>query len=327
MTDYLYYCRDIRKELLKLDKNIDVGNHFMIPIKNERLSVHGLHERSFFQVQYALQNTLRNYSVTTSNSQIKVTKKFVDRTYGKRGDLGVLLVTNGKTNLNRLLTCVLSDNTISKKIYVCGPDHIRSVLPKNCSFIADDGLNLSQKKLRLIEMSVEETLLILHDHVVLKKNFFKYLPLTGTWDVYSCKRLSSDSLDQEIEGHGSFINYDGNVEGISWKPKNRSFNGDIDYSSIFINGGFMCLRRSILHYVTWPEHLGWGAMEDLHLSRELVLNGACFYYDDQNSFYASSKRLGKRRPLLRKISFLKKLKYLWFIVMNLKRYHRLKFDD
>ena len=327
MFQHLYYCRNIREELLKLDKKLEVGSHFVVPIKNDHLNVHGLHQRSFFQLQYALQNTLRNYSIKRSDNQLTLTKRFVDRTYGIRGDLGVLLVTNGNTDFNELLNCVLSDKTTSKKIYVCGPERIRADLPKVCSFIAEDGLNLSQKKLRLIEMSVEETLLILHDHVVLKKNFLQRLPLTGPWDVYSCKRFSSESLDKEIEGHGSYINYDGSVEGISWKPKNRLFDGNIDYSSTFINGGFICIRRSILKYVNWPEHLGWGAMEDLHLSRELVLNGACFYYDDQNAFFANSKRLGKRRPFLRRLSFLKKLKFFWFAVLNLINYRRLKFDD
>ena len=66
----------------------------------------------------------------------------------------------------------------------------------------------------------------------------------------------------------------------------------------------MCFRRSIIKHINWPLHLGWGSMEDIHLSRELILNGAAFYYDNQNRFYASSKRLGKKNRLGR-FSFLK----------------------
>ena len=103
MYEYLYQCRHLRSELLKLDKQLRVGECFVVPIKNDDLSSHGVHQRSFSQLKYALQNVLRNFDLQISCNELTMTKCYVERTYEGSGDIGILIVTDGRNDLQYLL--------------------------------------------------------------------------------------------------------------------------------------------------------------------------------------------------------------------------------
>lgn len=327
--EFLYTCRNIRRELLKLDKSLAVGEGLSLPLKNNHLTVHGVRERSLHQILYTFQNTLRNVKCEIGENTVTFKKFSEDRRYDEIPSIGVLVVTAGKgvTKIKELLHLVSHQTLKHVNIYICGPHELSSEFPSAEKFLDDTGLNLSQKKCKLIEESNEDIALLIHDHISLHREFFERLVLDRFWDVYSCQRFSDNDRSLSAPAHGSYINFFGSMEGVSWRPRNQEFDGRVDYDRTFINGGFICVKRTVLRRINWPNHLGWGAMEDIHLSRELILQGAAFFYDNENWFFGSSARLGKRRRFSSLVRTLKIVRFLPNIFLNLAKYGRVKFDD
>lgn len=289
--------KNIRSELLIIDKFLKVGDEFKVLKNNDLSTTHGNRSRSNMQIKNAIFNTLRNIELINEDDKFfHFSKNKVYRNYNNSLTLGI--ITNGE-----------KDDVISKQIriaakyveeiIICGDTSVKNNKLKIISYNkknSDIRIPISTKKELIIQDSNSEFILLIHDHVYLDDDFFQsFFKQEKLYDVYSCNRYSIDDYPKKISSHGDVFDFYGSMDAYSFVKKNRENITKRINENTCVNGAFICVRKCCIDDIKWPSHLQWGDMEDIYISKALHLNGCILYFDKLNRFFASSQRTGKSK--------------------------------
>jgi hypothetical protein len=293
--------KNIRTRLLEIDRSISIGDEFAVKKADEGLRGHGKNKRTHYQIKYAVFNTLRNVVLSKETKDAMVFEKVSNtRSYIKTLSVGIVTQNTNDSNIKNNIT-VASKHC--DRIIICSEaddGNIKSCPKVKSLIFIDDCIDvrvkISTKKKLILEENNSEFILLIHDHVMLTDSFFcNFFKSDCLFDLYSCNRYSAEDYPNEVSAHGDIFKYRGGVESISNYYKNANYDSLDSFYELVANGAFLLLRSSFLSRFTWPEHLQWGDMEDIHLSRQIYLEGGVFYFDNSNKFYASSRRMGRSR--------------------------------
>ena len=198
------------------------------------------------------------------------------------------IITNGKKNdcVEKQIQSIKSQKILNYEIIVCGNYMKRK--EKNFKYVFfekyDTGWITGQKN-ELVKNAKYENLVVLHDRIVLDKDWYKEIKKYGNYfEVLSCKVHN----DQE-ERCGDWITY-GNIFGMFGKI------GMLDYKDWdkngYIDGALYILKKSVWKKVKWDETLYWNQGEDAKLSSDWYENGIVTRFNPFSSCLTLSWRHG-----------------------------------
>lgn len=188
------------------------------------------------------------------------------------------LITNGlrPTQVRRFVDSVANirgiDN-IAWSIAICGPADCRyqtEALSNRIRYIEEPSLHtakgwITRKKNLIVETSTSENLLVAHDRYEIPENFldamFEYGPDFSV--------LVPAQVDQNGKRFPDWVSIGSQW---SWAPCGMLDYGDYN-PNIYINGGVIISKRSVLKDTPWNDLLFWNQGEDVELSRCLADNG------------------------------------------------------
>lgn len=175
------------------------------------------------------------------------------------------IITNGKKNewVEKQILAIKAQKIPNYEIIVCGTYFDREMKKfKYIFFNEKDELGWITKKKNLIcEAAKYENLMILHDRIVLSKEWFSGMKKHGNYfEVLSCKIRDNDS-----QRRGDWMTY-----GTEFGKFPRM--GLLDYNdwdkNVFLDGAMYILKKSVWKRVKWDESLFWNQAEDVKLSHD-----------------------------------------------------------
>ncbi len=219
---------------------------------------------------------------------IKKIKSFIEKNDSiDRWSFGI--ITNGKKNdwVEKQIQSIKSQKISYYEIIVCGTYFNRKERNfKYIQFNEKDELGWITKKKNLIcENAKYENLVVLHDRIVLDKDWYKGMKKYGNYfEVLSCK------VHNDQGGRcGDWITY-GNRFGMFGKI------GVLDYKDWdkngYIDGALYILKKSVWKKVKWDETLFWNQGEDAKLSSDWHGNGIVTRFNPFSSCLTLSWRHG-----------------------------------
>ncbi|MBI2629002.1 hypothetical protein HYW74_02890 [Candidatus Pacearchaeota archaeon] len=198
------------------------------------------------------------------------------------------IITNGKKNdwVEKQIQSIKAQKIPHYEIIVCGKYIKRN--EKNFKYVFfkkyDTGWITGQKN-KLVENAKYENLMVLHDRIVLDKEWYKGMKKYGNYfEVLSCKVYNDQG-----ERCGDWITY-GNVFGMFGRiglldHKDWDKNG-------YIDGALYILKKSIWRKVRWDETLFWNQGEDAKLSSDWYKKGIVTRFNPFSSCLTLSWRHG-----------------------------------
>lgn len=180
------------------------------------------------------------------------------------------IVTNGARNdwVEKQISSIQSQNIPEYEIIICGKYFDRK--EQNIRYIQftekDDRGWITKKKNLICENAKYENLVIMHDRIVLNKNWFNGIKKYGKYfEVLSCK-----IHDKKENRCGDWITY-GNKYNKFGKV------GLLDYKDWdkygCLDGAFYILKKSAWEKAKWDETLFWNESEDAKLSSDWYKKG------------------------------------------------------
>jgi hypothetical protein len=177
------------------------------------------------------------------------------------------------------------------EIIICGPLE-SSFSGSDLIQISDDLITndiripITKKKNLIIRRAKYENLVILHDRISFPSSWYSQIKSYGNYfEVLSMKILNHD-MNKRVQDwlylKGDF-NYFNKIEsGIvnydKWNPY------------LYIDGGFIVIKTSIIKKILYNENLHWGEAEDVDLARRLYSNGNLFEFDVNNFVFTETHR-------------------------------------
>jgi len=188
------------------------------------------------------------------------------------GDLDVIVISDGKRpeRIDRLIESVResADCLSAYKIIVSTPNADLSGRCQSwgadCLLIDDSdhpSALIGLRKNLALKASTADTVLIIHDRYKLSREFVKNLQGFGSdFSVLICRQIQEDGErfpDLVTTASDTITSRTALVEYGDWN------------SGIYVNGGAVLAKRSILERVPWNHLLGWGQREDVEWTRRL----------------------------------------------------------
>ena len=210
------------------------------------------------------------------------------------------IVSNGIKNdrVLNIINQIISFNIPEFEILICGPkpsenlpDEVKVINDKEMYF--DVRIPISKKKNRIIDEAKHNNLIIMHDRITFDKDWYKKICDYGNhFDQICMPILDEDTKSLRIndwmkidcdftefeKSKGVILNYN------EWSP------------FVFVDGGFMLIKKHIISKTKLNPFLNWGEMEDVNLSQRLYLEGnsVCFY---QSPFlFTQTHRIKTSKP-------------------------------
>ena len=187
------------------------------------------------------------------------------------------IVSNGSKN-NRVLNIInqiISFQIPEFEILVCGPNPFE-ILPDVVKIIDDSELYfdvripISKKKNKIIDEAIYNNLVIMHDRISFGDDWYKNIYNYGNhFDQLCMPILDEDTQTLRIN---DWMRIDGDFSEFE-----KSKATILDYNDwspyVFVDGGFMLIKKHIISKIKLNPFLNWGEMEDVNLSQRLYLEG------------------------------------------------------
>lgn len=193
------------------------------------------------------------------------------------------IVSNGSKNdrVLNIINQIISFKIPQFEILICGPKPSED-LPEVVKIIGDTELYfdvripISKKKNKIVDEASYNNLVIMHDRISFENDWYQKICEYGNhFDQLCMPILDEDTQTLRINDWlkidsdlSDFINAKGDI--LSYK----------DWSPfVFVDGGFMLIKKHIIAKTKLNPFLNWGEMEDVNLSQRLYLDGnsICFY--------------------------------------------------
>ena len=193
------------------------------------------------------------------------------------------IVSNGSKNdrVLNIIKQIMSFQIPEFEILICGPkpsenldDVVKMIDDSEMYF--DVRIPISKKKNKIIEEASYNNLVIMHDRISFGNDWYQKICDYGNhFDQLCMPILDEDTRTIRIN---DWITIDGDFTKFE-KSKGVILNYDEWSPSIFVDGGFILIKKHIISKTKLNPFLNWGEMEDVNLSQRLYLDGnsVCFY--------------------------------------------------
>ena len=313
----LEICSNIRHILRSIDYSVKVNGIVDIKFFHDRFDSGGGFYRSYSYIMYELglvfgsRYTLLDILSINNQTHLKYIKNisfFANNDNVDSWSFG--LVTSGRDEeiILKNVDIIRRFNVPHFEILVCCSGKIT----ENGFRLLDDShlsngrrIPIAAKKNLIAKEARYNNLIIFHDRIIFPENWFREISrLKSAFDVVCFPILDietrSHRLNDWIKLGWDLDYYQKSIGRLmpysSWSPE------------VYINGGVICIKRSIYLDVLQNSNLQWGEMEDVDFSRRLMLNGANIVFYPKANVLSTTKRFGR---LVDK-SFLVKLKEIIF---------------
>lgn len=192
------------------------------------------------------------------------------REFDRTWTFGVIYDGSKVDNLERFIQSVRSQKDISNyEILICGPEN-KSLIANDVRFIAFDERFkehgwITEKKNLIVRNAKFENVCIVHNRYKLNENFISGFEKFGyDFDVVVPRQ-------EDISG----IRFpDWTTLGSDWKLTPPGLMKEWDFTPyIYVNGGLIVAKRSVLINTPWNSLLFWNQAEDVELSRRMASKG------------------------------------------------------
>lgn len=274
---------------------LKVGGKLIIRFKNNKIINY---KKLLKEIKICLNDKIKIVYSKKDKSNLIVLKKI--KSFLKKGDSinrwSFGIITNGKRNdwVEKQINSIKSQNIPNYEIIVCGKYFERK--EKNFKYIhftEKDNLGWITKKKNLIcENAKYENLCVMHDRIVLDKNWLEGMKKYGNYfEILSCV-IKND----KNERCGDWITY-GNEFGRFPKIGLLEYEDNDKYG--YLDGALYILKKSVWKKIKWNENLFWNQAEDIELNRKWYKEG----FITRFNIFSSCKTLSWRHGNLFKYKF------------------------
>jgi len=213
------------------------------------------------------------------------------------------IITNGKKkeDVSRIITSINQLKIPKYEIIICGTYNEK--IEENIKYIHfnenDDKGWITKKKNLICENARYENICILHDRIMLNKDWFEGMKrYKNNFEVLSCKIYCNN-----------IRTYDWITTKYPYDDKRSNFyqGGYLEYSDwdkwIYVDGGAIIIKKDIWEKVKWDERLFWNQREDVKLSHEQTKRGILIRFNPYSSYesltwrHPASKLIFKKNNL------------------------------
>lgn len=249
------------------------------------------------------------------------------------------IVSDGRKN-ERVLNIIkqITEFQIPEyEILICGPAPAIN-LAKEIKVIDDNDLYfdvripISKKKNRIIDLARFNNLIIMHDRISFEKDWYTKMVAYGNcFDQICCPIFDESTKSIRINDWSSKYHDDTQFE----KSNTTSLKYYEWDRNIYVDGGFMLLKKHIILKCRLDDNLNWGEMEDVNLSERLYLDGNLVnFYADTNLLTQTHRIKGNRQSKNWFKAFIKPIRSKQYeqkrnksILLNFRNFLKMNFSD
>lgn len=210
------------------------------------------------------------------------------------------IVSNGSKN-DRVLSIIdqiISFQIPEFEILICGPKPTEN-LPQVVKIIDDSELYIdvripiSKKKNKIIDEASFNNLVIMHDRISFSDDWYQKICNYGNHFNQLCMPI----LDEDTQSLriNDWIAIDNDLTEFE-KSKGVILNYKDWSPFIFVDGGFMLIKKHIISKTKLNPFLNWGEMEDVNLSQRLYLEGNSISFYTEPVLFTQTHRIKASKP-------------------------------
>jgi hypothetical protein len=212
------------------------------------------------------------------------------------------IVSNGSKN-NRVLSIInqiISFQIPEFEILICGPKPSEN-LPELVKIIIDSELYfdaripISKKKNKIIDSASFNNLVIMHDRISFNDDWYQKIYKYGNHFDQLCMPILDEVTRSLRINDWIAIDHD-----LTEYAKTKSFILNYkDWSPfIYVDGGFMLVKKHIISQTKLKPFLNWGEMEDVNLSQRLYLDGNSITFYTGAVLFTETHRIKANKPTI-----------------------------
>ena len=204
------------------------------------------------------------------------------------------IVSDGRKNARilEIIDQIRRFNIPEFEILICGPapgnnlqDEVKVLDDSDLYF--DVRIPISKKKNRIIEHARFNNLVIMHDRISFADNWYEMMARYGNCFEQLCFPILDEETRTKRITNWKVISNDltlfEKVNPVSlpyneWSPE------------IYVDGGFMLLKRHLMADIKLNPYLNWGEMEDVDLSKRLYQTGVLVNFYAATELYSQTHR-------------------------------------
>lgn len=193
------------------------------------------------------------------------------------------IVSNGSKNdrVLNIINQIISFKIPEFEILICGPkpsEDLTAVVKiiDDSDLYFDVRIPISKKKNKIVDEASYNNLVIMHDRISFENDWYQKICEYGNhFDQLCMPILDEDTQTLRIN---DWLKIDSDLSNFK-----STKGGVLDYKDwspfVFVDGGFMLIKKHIIAKTKLNPFLNWGEMEDVNLSQRLYLDGnsVCFY--------------------------------------------------
>jgi hypothetical protein len=179
------------------------------------------------------------------------------------------------------------------EVLICGPkpstEDLEDVIVLDDSDLYFDvRIPISKKKNKIIENARFNNLIILHDRISFPADWYESIKKHGNF----FDQLAMPILDEQSQSH-RINDWIKSYSDFTLFQHSRS--EKIDYSEwdrhIYIDGGFMLIKKHLIEKIKLNPFLNWGEIEDVDLSERLYMDGNSISFYKNNFILTQTHRI------------------------------------
>jgi hypothetical protein len=220
-------------------------------------------------------NNIDRFWMTKIESSLPVDDSILKWSFG--------IVSNGSKNdrVLKIINQIIDFQIPEFEILICGPKPSEN-LPSQVRMIDDRELYfdvripISKKKNKIIDEAIYNNLVIMHDRISFGNDWYQKMCHYGNhFDQICMSILDEDTRTLRVN---DWLKIDCDFTKFK-KSKGVALSYEEWSPFVFVDGGFMLIKKHIISKTKLNPFLNWGEMEDVNLSQRLYLEGnlVCFH--------------------------------------------------
>lgn len=239
------------------------------------------------------------------------------------------IVSDGRKNerIMRLIEQIRRFKIPEYEVIICGPSPFINVpsdvrILDDSSFYHDLRIPISRKKNYIIDEAKYNNLVIMHDRITFASSWYEKMVKYGNYFDQLCFPI----LDEETKS----------MRVNDWMKSSHDFTEfekvltyKLSYNEwdrhIYVDGGFMLIKKHLIENIKLNPFLNWGELEDVDLSERLYLSGNFIgFYADTFLLTQTHRIKGSKTHdtiIAKFIHKIKYKKYLFVKKIKIKRHY------
>lgn len=301
----------IRHIFKQLDGLLKLGGKFEIQVTDS--IGHGNGTRSISQIKHEFALCTHGRYRMSSESGSGVITLVYEKKYSillpqdsiTRWSFGIITDGNKNDQVHDLIKSIQQQKIPQYEIIICGPYCCEDQALKIIDIEVDEDDcrgHITRKKNMIAESAKYENLVILHDRYLFPDDWYKNMKNYG--NAFELLAIPN------IGPSGGRVNDWPVFEGLPSHPfivNSTLLPYNLYSDSLYMQGGLMIVKKSILRQIKLDENLYWGELEDVLFSKIAHLKGYLLRMDVNNKIFTNSSRIQESRNLTSTQNFLRKL--------------------